>query len=109
MNLRGKISNYWWCQISGWGLVGLSFLFYANFVKTEIKSDYLLKVFFIVVAGLFSTHLLRWYMKRNNWLLLPVEKIIVRLAIAVIVTSVIYSALVLLLNQAAGLDDNRRN
>jgi LytS/YehU family sensor histidine kinase len=48
-------------------------------------------------------------MKRNNWLLLPVEKIIVRLAIAVILTSVMYSALVLLLNQAAGLDENRRN
>lgn len=109
MNIGGKISNYWWCQIIGWGVVGLSFLFYANFVKAEIKPDYLLKVIFIVVAGLFSTHLLRWYMKRNNWLLLPVEKIIVRLALAVLLTSVIYSALVLLLNQAAGLDENRRN
>ena len=109
MKAGGKISNYWWCQIIGWGLVGLSFLFYANFVKTEIKPDYLLKVTFIVLAGFLSTHLLRWYMKRNNWLLLPIEKIIVRLAIAVILTSIMFSALVLILNQAAGLDENRRN
>ena len=109
MQAGGKISNYWWCQIIGWGLVGLSFLFYANFVKTEIKPDYILKVTFIVLAGFFSTHLLRWFMKRNNWLLLPIEKIIVRLAIAVILTSVMFSALVLILNQVAGLDENRRN
>ena len=109
MAARQKISNYWWCQIIGWGVVGLSFLFYANFVKTEIKPDYILKVTFIVLAGFFSTHLLRWFMKRNNWLLLPIEKIIVRLAIAVILTSVMFSALVLILNQVAGLDENRRN
>jgi two-component system, LytTR family, sensor kinase len=106
---RVKISNYWWCQIGGWGVVGLSFLFYANFVKEQITFDYFLKVIFIVVSGLASTHLLRWFMKRNNWLLLPVEKIIFRLAIAIVVTCLIYSALVLLLNQVAGLNDNRRN
>jgi two-component system LytT family sensor kinase len=109
MHIKGKISNYWWCQIVGWGIVGLSFLFYANFVKKEINSEYLLKVTFIVVAGLASTHMLRWYMKRNSWLLLPVEKVILRLAIAVIITSLVYSALVLLLNEAAGVEENRRN
>src|SRR5205085_4345955 len=109
MKSRGKISNYWWCQIVGWGIVGLSFLFYANFVKKEINSDYLLKVTFIVIAGLVSTHLLRWFMKRNHWLLLPVEKVILRLTIAVIITSLVYSALVLLLNEAVGRDENRRN
>jgi two-component system, LytTR family, sensor kinase len=109
MNQGGKISNYWWCQIAGWGIVGLSFLFYANFVKKEINADYLLKILFIAVAGLVSTHLLRWYMKKNNWLLLPVEKIIVRLAIAVVVTSLFYSVLVMLMSQATGLDENRHN
>jgi sensor histidine kinase YesM len=109
MHARGRISNYWWCQILGWGIVGLSFLFYANFIRKEINFDYVLKVTFIAVAGLVSTHLLRWFMKKNNWLLLPVEKIIFRLAIAVFLTSVLYSALILLLDQASGLDENRRN
>ena len=105
----GKISNYWWCQIAGWGIVGLSFLFYANFVKEEIDPEYLLKTTFIVFGGFASTHLLRWFMKKYDWLLLPVEKTIFRLAIAIVVTCLVYSALVLLLYQVAGLNDNRRN
>lgn len=109
MLLKNKISSYWWCQIAGWGVVGLSFLFYANFIKEDINPDYLLKVSFIVVAGLVSTHLLREFMKRYRWLLLPVEKIIFRLTIAVIATCLVYSALVLLLNEAAGLNENRRH
>jgi sensor histidine kinase YesM len=109
MQVRSRISNYWWCQIFGWGIVGLSFLVYANFIRKEIHFDYFLKVTFIAVAGLVSTHLLRWFMKKNNWLLLPVEKIIVRLAVAVFLTSVLYSALVLMLDQISGLDENRRN
>lgn len=104
-----KISNYWWCQVGGWGIVGLSFLFYANFIRKEINSDYLLRVLFICVGGLLSTHVLRWFMKKNSWLLLPVEKIITRLAIAVVVTSVFYSILVMLMSQAAGLQENPRN
>lgn len=104
-----KISNYWWCQIVGWGVLGVSFLFYANFYEIEVDLSYTLKVTFIVVGGLVSTHLLRWYMKRNDWLLLPVEKIILRLIIAVLLTSLLYSAIVMLLDQAAGLDENRRN
>lgn len=104
-----KISNYWLCQIVGWGTVGLSFLFYANFIRKGIDASYLLRVLFVMVGGLFSTHLLRLYMKRNNWLLRPIEKIIIRLAIAVIITTVFYSALVMLLDQAAGVDENRRN
>jgi sensor histidine kinase YesM len=109
MSIRGKISNYWWCQIAGWGIVGLSFFFYANFERLRINTDYLLKVTFIVAAGFASTHLLRWFMKKNHWLLLPVEKIIFRLALAVLLTSVLYSALVIALDQISGLNENRRN
>lgn len=104
-----RISNYWLCQLAGWGIVGLSFLFYANFIKEAITTDYVLKVTFLVVGGLVSTHLLRWYMKKNNWLLLPVEKAIFRLCIAVFLTSLLYSALVMVLDQLSGIDENRRN
>lgn len=109
MNRRTTISNYWWCQIIGWGVVGLSFLFYANFIKEEITIQYVLKVTFLVLGGLVSTHLLRWYMKKNNWLLLPVERIIGRLCVAVFLTSLFYSALVMVLDQVSGIDENRRN
>lgn len=109
MTTGRKISAYWWCQIAGWGIVALSFLFYANFMQISITVNHLLKIFFIAIAGMVSTHLLRWYMKKKNWLLLPVEKVIFRLVIAVLLTSVLYSAMVMLLDQVAGLAGNRRN
>jgi LytS/YehU family sensor histidine kinase len=62
-----------------------------------------------MTGGLISTHLLRWFIRKNNWLLLPVEKIIFRLCIAVLLTSVLFSLIVMELNQAAGLEENRRN
>lgn len=108
MSTGRKISNYWWCQIVGWGIVGVSFLFYANFIDIDLDTDYVLKIIFIMVGGLVSTHSLRWYMKRNNWLLRPLEKIIFRLVIAVLLTTALYSALVMILDQAAGFDENRR-
>jgi two-component system, LytTR family, sensor kinase len=104
-----KISNYWWCQLAGWGIVALSNVFYAITYKQNIDGDFILRLIFQLIAGVASTHLLRWAIRRNNWLLLPLEKVIFRLSIAVILTTVLFSLIIMLLNQAAGLDMNRRN
>ncbi len=61
-----------------------------------------------MVSGISSTHLLRLFIKKNNWLLLPIEKIILRLGIAVILTSLLFSLLVIGLNQLADVTENRR-
>lgn len=104
-----NISSYWWCQLAGWGIVALSFLFFAVSFGQGITREYLIKIVIIMAGGVLSTHLLRWFMRKNNWLLLPVEKIIIRLSAAVLLTSVLYSLLVMAMNQMAGLEENRRN
>lgn len=104
-----KISGYWLCQLAGWGIVALSYLFFAYSFRQGITKEYILKIIIIISGGLLFTHLLRWFIRRNNWLLLPVEKIIIRLCIAVLLTSVLYSLLVMGMNYIAGVDDNRRN
>jgi len=109
MSVLRKISNYWWCQLAGWGVVGLSFIFAAYFFRQPITREYLLKTLIVAVAGVVSTHLLRWVIKKYNWLLLPVEKGMLRLSMGVIFTTVVYSLLVLGLNQLTGLGENRRN
>ncbi len=109
MNVLRRISNYWWCQLAGWGLVVLSSLFYANFIKQPITSHFILKMFIIMTGGILSTHLLRWYIRKSNWLFLPVERIFFRLCIAVILTSLLFSLLVMGMNQAAGLEANRHS
>ncbi|WP_315819924.1 sensor histidine kinase [Paraflavitalea speifideaquila] len=88
-------SYYWLCQIGGWGLVGLSMLFYAFTFKEEISNAYLYRILIYVVSGIVSTHILREFLKRTNWLLLPIEKMVTRLGAAVIITSILYGLLVL--------------
>lgn len=109
MKFVNKISNYWWCQFLGWGVVALSFLFFAASFGKGITQEYILRIFIIMAGGLLCTHLLRWFMHRNNWLLLPVEKIIIRLCVAVLVTSVLFSLMVMGMDRITGIYENSRN
>ena len=109
MSILRKISNYWWCQLAGWGIVALSTLFYAASYKQTIDGYFILQLFIIMVAGIISTHLLRWFMTRNHWLLMAVEKLVFHLSVSVILTSVLFSLIVMGLDRITGLDTNKRN
>lgn len=108
MSVLRRISNYWWCQIAGWGILALSTLFSAISYQRPITVDFVLQLFFIIGAGIASTHLLRWIIKRNGWLMLPLEKVILRLSLAVLFTTVLFSLIVMGLNILAGLNEGRR-
>lgn len=97
--ILGRVSNYWWCQLFGWGMVGLSILFYAYTFRQEITGQYFIKILIVVVSGITSTHILRYFIKRNRWLLLPVDKVLGKLSFAVLQTSLLFSLLVMGLNQ----------
>lgn len=109
MQLIKKISNYWLCQFAGWGIVALSLLFFALSFGRGINYEYLLKILIIMAAGLLSTHLLRYFIRMNNWLLLPVEKSILRLIVAVVMTSILFSLLVMGMNGLTGVEKNTGN
>jgi two-component system LytT family sensor kinase len=109
MSILRKISNYWWCQLGGWGLMALSNLFYQASYKQPIDGPFLLQLLIIMVSGITSTHLLRWFMRKNHWLLMAVEKLIFRLSLSVILTTVLFSLIVMVLDMVTGLDHNKRN
>jgi signal transduction histidine kinase len=109
MSFLQKISYYWWCQIAGWGIVALSFLFFAASFGQGITREYLLKIMIIVVCGIFSTHLLRLFMLTKNWLSLPIEKLLIRLCAAVIITLIFNSLLVIVMDQLVGIEVERHN
>jgi two-component system LytT family sensor kinase len=109
MSILLKISNYWWCQLGGWGIVALSSLFYQFSYHQPIDGYFILQLFIIIVSGITSTHVLRWFMRRNDWLLMPVEKLIFRLSMSVILTTVLFSLIVMGLDRITGLDHNKRN
>lgn len=109
MQLSRNISNYWLCQVAGWGILALSFLFFALSFGQGITSQYVAKILIIMAGGILSTHILRWVIQKNHWLLLPIEKVIIRLCLAVVMTSVLFSLFIMGVNQLAGLESNTRN
>jgi sensor histidine kinase YesM len=109
MNVLKKISNYWLCQILGWaGLAGLSTLLYVFIFKEEVTLEQVEKTLVMVGGGILSTHLLREYIKRKKWMLLPNEQIFSRLVMAIIITCIINSVLVMAGMEIFGLSTDNR-
>ena len=69
---------YWWCQIAGWGFVWLSLIFFAYTFDQALTDVFIKRITLVALSGIFTTHMLRWVMKRNNWLMQPIEKILQR-------------------------------
>ncbi|HYF32917.1 MAG TPA: histidine kinase [Chitinophagaceae bacterium] len=93
--LSKSYKYYWWCQIAGWGFVGLSLLFFAFTFGHEVTDIFLARTGLIILAGIITTHSLRWVIHRFNWLLLPIEKVLPKLVVAVIISSIVCSLLVM--------------
>jgi two-component system LytT family sensor kinase len=93
--LSRSYKYYWWCQISGWGFVGLSLIFFAYTYEQDVNDLFLSRIALIILAGIGTTHLLRWVIRRFNWLLQPIEKVLPKLLVAVIVSSIVCSLVVM--------------
>lgn len=80
----------------GWTFVVLSMLFFAySFSPSRIDGRFFVRLFLIFSSGIFTTHILRAFIHKSGWLMLPVEKLIPRMAIAIVVTSLVCSLLYL--------------
>jgi sensor histidine kinase YesM len=87
---------YWLCQIIGWAMVGGLMLFFAYVYDVHISPIILLsRIVVVFFAGIITTHLLRLVIKWQGWMLQSVERVIPKLAIAMVVTSLLFSLLVL--------------
>lgn len=95
MTMLKRISNYWLCQIAGWSFVGLSFVFFAFTFGRQITPYLFLRIALMVAAGILITHLLRWVIRQLNWLLQPIEKVLPKLMLAVVIASLSCSLLVI--------------
>ena len=108
MKLLDKITSYWLCQLGGWGLVGFSMLFYAFLFldKSNLTPENFMRIAIWVMSGILSTHLFREIIKGTGWLQLPVEKILPRLVLSILLTSVLYSLLVTIIFNLFALSEN---
>ena len=97
MTLFTRISNYWLCQIVGWVFVFISYVFFAYSFGIKLTSTLFVRMVFIVSVGLLITHILRWVIRQLNWLMQPIEKVLPKLLVAVIIASLTASLLVIAL------------
>ncbi|MCM5530118.1 sensor histidine kinase [Parasegetibacter sp. NRK P23] len=83
-----KIPRYWLFQVAGWSSVTISYIFLA-YTFNELSESIIDQLFIFITTGLATSHLLRSYIKQTNWLLLPVEKAMPRLLMALVVACLI--------------------
>jgi two-component system, LytTR family, sensor kinase len=94
--MRVDNSRYWLLQFAGWGLVGLVMIFFWRTYQVDITINVLLgRVAIVFTAGILVTHILRIIIKWQGWMMQSIEKVIPKMAIAVIITSLLFSLIVL--------------
>ena len=81
--------RYWLSQLTGWGVWGL-ILLYFNFVvfgdrfkEQGGQQEYLVSLAILLVSGILTTHLLRFIIKKTNWLKFSFNRILIMFIIAV--------------------------
>jgi two-component system LytT family sensor kinase len=101
-----KISKYWWYQLCGWFVFALVSLFFAYTYGYPISEKLIFKLILLVALGIAATHSLRLIILRRNWLSLPMEKVVPRLFVCLVITSFIFTFLLLSLTEILSLSEN---
>lgn len=81
--------RYWLCQLTGWGVWGM-ILLYFNFVvfgdrfkEQGGQKEYLISLAILLLSGILTTHLLRFIIKKTNWLKFSFNRIFYMFIISV--------------------------
>ncbi len=106
---KGISRYYWWCQVGGWSFLGLTMLFFAHTFEQKVSVIYLWRTVTVIMAGIISTHLLREFIKKMNWLSPPIEKILPKLIIAVIITTLVFILFQMSVYQVFNLYEQHEN
>jgi two-component system LytT family sensor kinase len=80
---------YWWCQVGGWGLLALGVILFYSIFYQRITAKMIEYLMIMMFSGILATHLFRAFIRKSNWLLLPVEKAFPRLLLGAIVVCII--------------------
>ena len=82
--MRTKSSIYWWCQLAGWTLYGLTMVFFAYIFENKTNHILYPRIAITIIFGLVFTHLLRELIiklelrppiKANKWGILTITVI----------------------------------
>ncbi len=100
---------YWWFQIGGWGFLALMSILLNILFNQKVNAQFFEQLLVMMFANIFSTHLFREYIRRSKWLLMPVEKVIPKFLIGIVVVCLMASLLRLWVIDLLSLSSNKRN
>lgn len=102
--MNHKNAYYWYCQIGGWGLFILVYVFfyYTQRTSPEEYPYYFHVTFFEAGTGLLTTHLMRYIIRSTNLLSLPIGKQILGLLIITLSFALGYNTFIVAIEQARG-------
>lgn len=90
INIGTKLSLYWKCQLIGWGVVSLLWLYLAlfrdDFKVTHALINYILDI--IICIGL--THAYRTIALKSGWNHLKIKNLIVKAALSIVFLSILF-------------------
>ncbi|MEP0987314.1 histidine kinase [Ekhidna sp.] len=87
-------NSYWLFQSVGWFIYGMIGVVVAMLFYDNVDIWVILAQFFSAIVMFLSTHLLRFKMKTDGWLKLKLQKLILRLLIALIILAVLANGIV---------------
>lgn len=87
--LKKSAKYYWWCQLGGWLFWMFLNIVLANYYHRPMGATYFLNQICMVIVGIGLTHLLRMVIISANWLQYSLDKLIIRLAIAVTICALL--------------------
>ena len=87
--------------------MGLSMLFFGYIYGQKINVQFVMRIIVVVMVGIISTHVFRAFIKKTGWMLLPVERVIPRLIIGAIATSILTGILIIVFNEIFNLAENK--
>jgi two-component system LytT family sensor kinase len=86
-----KISNYWICQLTGWGAsLAISTFFYLTLSVRKVDNFFLL-IIISVLLGILITHLMRMVIREYNVLGKPLQRQIISFIVLTLVFAVVYA------------------
>ncbi len=105
--MLNKIKLYWTAQIVGW-LAYAALTVLATYAQSpeEIQFDFWISLLFLITSGLIITHWMRWFILKNGWLNMNFLRVLPRVILLSIVSSIVLAFLILVFSEVFNTENS---
>lgn len=84
-----KNKQYWLCQILGWSAWIINEAIFYSYEFEELDIFFIITGIINIALCIFLTHQLRWFVKKYNWVELPINQAVTRIVLAVFIMAIL--------------------